>query len=92
MRKAADASIRARGVELVLGDFVDFSETSVVEGITTRNGKALKNADLVVSTPDFFLHDATIDVVFARYKPVDRGRTQSLFLPPSGGWPLTTLV
>lgn len=49
MRKAADASLRRRGVDLVLGDFVDFSETSEVQGVTTRAGTAIKGADLVVS-------------------------------------------
>jgi len=48
MRKAAETSLRSRGVELILGDFVDFAETSEVDGVTTRSGKALKTADLVV--------------------------------------------
>ncbi|KAF9461151.1 FAD/NAD(P)-binding domain-containing protein [Collybia nuda] len=50
MRKAADAAMRKRGIDLILGDFVDFSDTSEVEGITTRSGHALKSADLVVQT------------------------------------------
>ncbi|KAF5379373.1 hypothetical protein D9615_006582 [Tricholomella constricta] len=49
-RKAAETSLRARGVQLVLGEFVDFAETAEVEGLSTRNGTELKNADFVVQT------------------------------------------
>lgn len=79
MRKAADASLRRRGVDLVLGDFVDFSETSEVQGVTTRAGTAIKGADLLVSlrvTITDFVYDDLI--VSFRYKHVDRGRTHSL--------------
>ncbi|KAG5643925.1 hypothetical protein DXG03_009333 [Asterophora parasitica] len=48
-RKYAAENVRARGVELVLDDYVDFAETAVVEGVTTRSGKKL-SADLVIQT------------------------------------------
>ncbi|KAF8220606.1 FAD/NAD(P)-binding domain-containing protein [Tricholoma matsutake] len=50
MRKAAEASMQKRGINLVLGDFVDLAETAQVEGVTTRSGKSLKSVDLVVQT------------------------------------------
>ncbi|RDB27682.1 Apoptosis-inducing factor B [Hypsizygus marmoreus] len=50
VRKSAEKSIRARGVEVILDDFVDVSETKEVEGVTTRGGKELKSADLVVQS------------------------------------------
>ncbi|KAF8075300.1 FAD/NAD(P)-binding domain-containing protein [Lyophyllum atratum] len=49
-RKAAATSVLVRGIELVLDDFVDHAETGVVQGISTRSGKQLKTADLVVQT------------------------------------------
>ena len=48
MRKVAAASMRKRGIEVVLGDYVDITETTEVEGVTTRSGKFLRSADLVV--------------------------------------------
>jgi hypothetical protein len=42
------ASMKKRGVELILGDFVDIGETTEVEGVTTRSGKSLSSADFVV--------------------------------------------
>lgn len=50
MRTAAMASMKKRGVELILGDFVDIGETTEVEGVTTRSGKSLSSADFVVQT------------------------------------------
>jgi hypothetical protein len=47
-RTAAESSVRARGIELVLNDYIDFAETQEVEGISTRSGKLLEGADLVV--------------------------------------------
>jgi len=50
MRKAAEVSMRKRGIDLILGDYVDIAETTEVSGISTRSGKAIKSADLVVQT------------------------------------------
>jgi len=50
MRVAAEASMRKRSIELILGDYVDYAETGPVEGITTRSGKSLRSADLVIQT------------------------------------------
>lgn len=55
MRRAAAASMRKRGIEVVLGDYVDITETIEVQGLTTRSGKALGSADLVVRLQLFFL-------------------------------------
>ena len=41
-------SMKKRGVELVLGDYVDLADTTEVEGVTTRSGKSLRSADFVV--------------------------------------------
>ncbi|GLB41479.1 putative FAD NAD-P-binding domain-containing protein [Lyophyllum shimeji] len=49
-RKAAEASVLARDIKLVLDDFVDHAGTGPVNGITTRSGKELVGADLVVQT------------------------------------------
>lgn len=48
MRHAAEVAIRSRGVEVILNDYVDNTETSVVEGVTTRFGKQLRDADYLV--------------------------------------------
>jgi hypothetical protein len=40
--------MRKRGIDLILGDYVDIAETTEVSGISTRSGKAIKSADLVV--------------------------------------------
>ncbi|KAG5635072.1 hypothetical protein H0H81_012541 [Sphagnurus paluster] len=49
-RKAMESSVRARGIELILDDYVDFAETETVNGISTRSGTKLSTADLVVQT------------------------------------------
>ncbi|KAG6872840.1 hypothetical protein C0995_006010 [Termitomyces sp. Mi166 len=50
VRRAAAASLTARGVELVLDHFINEPETREVQGITTASGKEIKTADLVVQT------------------------------------------
>lgn len=35
-------------MEVILGDYVDVAETKEVQGISTRSGKELKHADLIV--------------------------------------------
>lgn len=60
MRKAAEASMQKRGINLVLGDFVDLAETAQVEGVTTRSGKSLKSVDLVVCTIHYRIRSASL--------------------------------
>ncbi|KAG6899186.1 hypothetical protein C0993_012555 [Termitomyces sp. T159_Od127] len=50
VRKAAAASLTARGIELVLDHFINEPETKEVQGITTAAGKEIKTADLVVQS------------------------------------------
>jgi apoptosis-inducing factor 2 len=48
-RRAAESSVRARGVDVILQDRIDhIPEAGAVDGVTTLNGKVL-DADLVVS-------------------------------------------
>jgi hypothetical protein len=90
MRKAAEASLRKRGVDLILGDYVDIAETTEVSGISTRSGKAIKSADLVVC---LFLWAwsarSNVSALF-RSRLVALGRTQISFRLPLVQQPLAT--
>ncbi|KAG6847570.1 hypothetical protein H0H93_007320 [Arthromyces matolae] len=46
-RRAAADSLTARGINLVLDEFINDPETREVQGITTASGKELKGADLI---------------------------------------------
>ncbi|KAG6909523.1 hypothetical protein DXG01_017080 [Tephrocybe rancida] len=50
VRKSAAASVTARGINLLLDEFINEPDTKEVQGISTASGKQLKNADLVVQT------------------------------------------
>jgi glycine/D-amino acid oxidase-like deaminating enzyme len=54
-RKALDASLRARGVDIIYNDFVDDIPADGVIGVTTRNGRMI-DADLVVSLLPWWRH------------------------------------
>lgn len=75
VRKAAAASMLARGVELVLGEYVDVSETKEVQGLATRSGKELKDADFVVS-PSFSILELKITYYY-RFKLVGLAPTRN---------------
>lgn len=49
-RNALAASTKARGVDIILEDFIDDIPTGPITSVTTRSGKKL-DADLLVSTP-----------------------------------------
>lgn len=55
VRKSAAKSLEARGIEVIVDDFIDEPETKAIQGITTRSGKELKDADLVVRIRPSFL-------------------------------------
>ncbi|KAF9456366.1 FAD/NAD(P)-binding domain-containing protein [Collybia nuda] len=50
VRLAAEAGLRARGVDILLREYIDFAETKEIQGISTRSGRELKNADFIVQT------------------------------------------
>jgi len=52
-RRAAEASVRERGVDVILGDAIDHFPEAGSQGVTTRQGRTL-DADLVVSHLNFF--------------------------------------
>jgi len=47
-RRAVASSLKARGVELILGDYLDVIPAEGVTEVVTRNGRKLKG-DLIVS-------------------------------------------
>lgn len=47
-RRAVESSLRARGIELVLDDYMDEIPSSGVGGVRTRKGRTLKSG-LIVS-------------------------------------------
>ena len=49
-RKDLERRLRARNVDVVLGDAIE-DLTESVSGVTTKNGKSILDADLVVRTP-----------------------------------------
>lgn len=69
-RKAIEASVRKRGIHIVLDDYVDIAETTQVSGVTTRSGKELVGADLVVR-PMALCPTEYTDQALHRFKPVD---------------------
>ncbi|KAG6909524.1 hypothetical protein DXG01_017081 [Tephrocybe rancida] len=50
VRKSAAASATARGINLLLDEYINEPDTKEVQGISTASGKQLKSADLVVQT------------------------------------------
>ncbi|KAG6827503.1 hypothetical protein H0H92_011523 [Tricholoma furcatifolium] len=50
VRKAAAASVTARGIELILDEYINETETKEVQGVSTASGKELPTADLVIQT------------------------------------------
>ncbi|KAG6844175.1 hypothetical protein H0H87_009145 [Tephrocybe sp. NHM501043] len=50
VRRSAAASVTARGIKLVLDEYINEPETKEVQGITTASGTELKGADLVIQT------------------------------------------
>ncbi|KAG6844176.1 hypothetical protein H0H87_009146 [Tephrocybe sp. NHM501043] len=50
VRRSAAASVTARGIQLVLDEYINEPETKEVQGISTASGTELKGADLVIQT------------------------------------------
>lgn len=48
-RNAVQKKVVQRGIDLVLGDYVENMPAEGTVGLTTQNGKQFLNADLVVS-------------------------------------------
>ncbi|KAG1754878.1 uncharacterized protein EDB91DRAFT_1193390 [Suillus paluster] len=49
LRKGMEKRLRARGVQFMFGDHIDDIPEAGVVGVTTRSGKVISDADLVVS-------------------------------------------
>lgn len=50
-RKSIENKVRQRNVDIIFNDYVDsFPQDGVATDLTTRNGKVIKGADLIVST------------------------------------------
>ena len=47
-RKRIESCVRERGIELILGDYIDNIPESGTVGVVTRKGVKLADADLVV--------------------------------------------
>ena len=49
-RKDVERRLRARNINVILGDAIE-DLTEVVSGVTTKKGKSIPDADLVVRAP-----------------------------------------